>query len=114
MEIDYLLVGNRIRRYRKLKNLSQEELADLTEMSNSYISDIENGRKEVKLDKLLIIANVLEVSIESLLIDCLENTNFQKDKEVDLLLLDCSPAEEAILKENMISLKEILRKHEIK
>ena len=43
MEINYALIGKRIRETRKQRGLSAEELAELADLSTVYISYIENA-----------------------------------------------------------------------
>ena len=43
MEINYALIGKRIRETRKQRGLSAEELAEIADLSTVYISYIENN-----------------------------------------------------------------------
>jgi len=67
-------VGQRIKAAREAKNLSQEDLATLVDLSPTHISVIERGIKNTKLDKFVAIANALEVSADSLLVDVVEHS----------------------------------------
>ena len=60
-----LLIGERIRNYRRQKGLSQERLGGLVGFSQSKISKIENEDWD-SLSDLRLIARVLEVPIEEL------------------------------------------------
>ncbi|KAB1064071.1 helix-turn-helix domain-containing protein [Salibacter halophilus] len=60
-------VGNKIRKIRELKSLSQEHLADKLDMTVSGYSRIERDEVSVSLDKLSVISETLGVSIEELL-----------------------------------------------
>lgn len=64
--IDYIQIGNRVRSYRKQKGLTQESLAFEIHTSAAYISCIERGTKKPSLQKLVEIAEILDVSVESL------------------------------------------------
>lgn len=72
--MDSKLVGQRIKIAREAKNLSQEDLAALVNLSPTHISVIERGVKVTKLDTFVAIANALEVSADSLLIDVVEHS----------------------------------------
>ena len=72
--MDSKLVGQRIKSAREAKNLSQEDLAALVDLSPTHISVIERGVKVTKLDTFVAIANALEVSADSLLIDVVEHS----------------------------------------
>ena len=64
-------IGMHIRAYRKQKNLRQETLAEMTNLSTNYIGMIERGEKVPSLESFLCIANALEVSADMLLLDVL-------------------------------------------
>ena len=67
--MDLKAVGQRIKSAREAKNLTQEELAALVNLSPTHVSVIERGLKVTKLDTFVAIANVLDVSADTLLID---------------------------------------------
>jgi len=56
-------VGNRIRELRKGLKLSQETLALKAEVDRTYVTDVENGRRNVSLEILERLINALNVSI---------------------------------------------------
>ena len=66
---DLKAVGQRIKAAREAKNLTQEELAALVNLSTTHVSVIERGLKVTKLDTFVAIANALDVSADALLID---------------------------------------------
>lgn len=55
-------MGHRIKECRKKKALTQEQIAEVLDISVSFISRIERGSVKVSLETLARIANVLEVS----------------------------------------------------
>ena len=65
--INYEDVGKRIRYYRQSLGMTQEQLAFDVETSAAYISNIERAIKKPSLQKLLQVAEALDVSIEDLL-----------------------------------------------
>ena len=67
----YLSIGRNIRHLRKKKNLTQEQLAELIDGDQKYISRIESGKAKASLLYYLKIANALCVSLDYLLIDCI-------------------------------------------
>lgn len=52
-------LGERIADLRNRRGLTQEDLAGLAEMDRSYISEIENGHKNLSVTSLIRIAEVL-------------------------------------------------------
>ena len=67
--MDLKAVGQRIKSAREEKNLTQEELTALVNLSPTHVSVIERGLKVTKLDTFVAIANALDVSADTLLID---------------------------------------------
>jgi transcriptional regulator with XRE-family HTH domain len=63
----YAAIGKRIRDFRRDKNLSLDELAKKTGFAKSYLSQIENLKREPSISALSQIAHVLEVDILFLL-----------------------------------------------
>lgn len=66
-------IGQRIKRAREKKQLTQEQLAELVDLSPMHISVIERGAKPPKLETLINIANALGVSTDTLLQDVIDN-----------------------------------------
>ncbi len=60
-------LGAFIRNQRKLANLSLRQLADLTSLSNPYLSQVERGLHQPSIRALKSIADALNVSAETLL-----------------------------------------------
>lgn len=61
------IFGENVRKYRRLLNLSQEDLADRAELHRTYIGMIERAEKNITLVNIEKIANALKVKIEDLL-----------------------------------------------
>ena len=61
------LLGATIRQYRKQRGLTQQELADQTALSATYILQIERGKRNISVLNLLRLANALQISSSSLL-----------------------------------------------
>ncbi|MDP8960029.1 MAG: helix-turn-helix domain-containing protein [Actinomycetota bacterium] len=63
----YGALGEFIRSQRRLANLSLRQLAELTNISNPYLSAVERGLHEPSVRVLKAIADALEVSTEVML-----------------------------------------------
>ena len=63
------IIGNNIRRLRKEKGLRQIDLAIAVGIDSSYLSEIENKKRNPTILLLDNIATVLEVSLIDLLTD---------------------------------------------
>lgn len=64
--MDKKLLGQKIKSLRKIRDLKQHELADLTGLSRNYISDIENGRYTPSVEALSKLATVLDLDLNML------------------------------------------------
>lgn len=62
-----LSLGRNIKEYRKAKKLSQNQLAELIDMSREHLACIETGKEFISLRKLFLIADVLGVSLKTLI-----------------------------------------------
>jgi ribosome-binding protein aMBF1 (putative translation factor) len=58
--------GRSIRRVRKQRGLTQEDLAEVAKMSRNYISDIERGVRNPGLLVMVALAKALKVSLREL------------------------------------------------
>ena len=67
--MDQKAIGKRIKSAREKKGLTQEQLAEQVNLSPMHISVIERGNKLPRLETLIKIANVLDVSADTLLQD---------------------------------------------
>ena len=64
--MDYVAVGRRIRAQRKKLSLSQEELAEMVNISTVHMSHIETGRSFPKADLIEKFAEALNVEYTKL------------------------------------------------
>jgi len=62
------IIGKNIAAIRKKEGITQEDLAGLAEVDRSYLSEIENGHKNMSVMSLLKIASALKVN-PSILLD---------------------------------------------
>ena len=66
IEYIYKSLGDRIRRERLRVGITQEKLAELTDLSTAFIGQIERGDNRASLITIEKIANALDVSVSSL------------------------------------------------
>ena len=96
MEINYALIGKRIRETRKQRGLSAEELAEIADLSTS-------------LESLIKISNALEITIDELLYGNLLYNPTEYQTDIDLLMADCTSTEKRYIFEVLSAIKNILR-----
>ena len=68
-ELYYKQLGLNVSYYRKLRSLTQMELAEFTDLSRTHISNIEapNMKTSISLDTIFKIADVLQIPPKNLL-----------------------------------------------
>lgn len=67
MKFNEKLIGGNIRKYRKLRKMSQAELAEILGFNTvSSISYIENNKRRVRLRHLPVIAETFNITIDDL------------------------------------------------
>lgn len=106
MKINYFLLGEKIKKIRRRKNLSQSNLAELVNVSMSYISRIECGKDHISLDLLLNVCEALETNVSEILTgnhfdEYSYLTKESTDLEKNLIIAVCDAIKEIIRKENM-------------
>jgi transcriptional regulator with XRE-family HTH domain len=60
-------IGDRIREIREARKMTQDQLAEKSDISKGFLSDVENNKRNVSSENLLRIANVLGASLDYLL-----------------------------------------------
>ncbi len=63
-ELDFKLIGSKIKERRLYMNITQETMSSVLGVNPSHISNIECGRANPSLTALVRIANILECSID--------------------------------------------------
>jgi transcriptional regulator with XRE-family HTH domain len=58
--------GKRIRQLRTERNLSQEQLAELTGFHRTYIGMVERGERNISLSNIGVFASAFEISVSEL------------------------------------------------
>ena len=59
MNVDYKLIGERIKRARLVRGMTQEVLAEKLNVSIGYVSQVERGITKISLDLLGAISTIL-------------------------------------------------------
>lgn len=105
-------IGARIRDARMKKGISQEKLAELAELSWSCISRLETGRTMVSVEKLIRIADVLNVGVDELLQDFIygETADKRLVSRILYLLNSCTTEEKLYWVENLRLYVDVVKK----
>lgn len=87
-DIDPLQIGLRIQAARRQAGLSQHELANLAQVSTSYIGHIERGLKHGSVETIAVICRILHLSADYVL--------FGKEIKQDRNAIICAYLEEQL------------------
>lgn len=103
----YAEIGRNIRKYRKQRGLTQERLAEVSNLSTNYLGSIERGEKTLTLKTLIGIVDALNITADMLLCDSIKNGYQIKSSMITEKLERLSPSERnKILKMIDIMLEE--------
>lgn len=73
IHMDMRDVGRKLQKIRKRQGLTQEQLAERTDLSATYIGMIERGIRIPSLDTFILILDELGVTADDVLYDTLKN-----------------------------------------
>jgi transcriptional regulator with XRE-family HTH domain len=65
--VDLKEIGKRIQNRRKQQGYTQEQLADLMNVSIQMVSNLERGNKAIRIDNLIHLCQILNVSTDYIL-----------------------------------------------
>lgn len=103
MGINYLLLGEKIKKIRRRKKLSQSTLAELVSVSSPYISRIECGKNRISLELLVKVCAALETNVSEILTE----NNFD---EYSYLTKESTDLEKKLIIAIYDAITEIIRK----
>ena len=109
--MDYYEIGQRIRKFRKAHQLSQEDLAEKIGISTTHMSHIETGNTKLSLPVLVAIAAALAVRTDDLLVDRTEAGRNTVTEELLSSLGDCSVQQIKVLSDIVKAAKLSMDKH---
>lgn len=83
--VNYENVGNKIRERRNFLKVTQENLANDINVSASFISDIENGRRKMSLETMIKISIALKTSLDYFILDNVKDVKLKDNIKYDEL-----------------------------
>lgn len=90
--MDYKRLGERIREERLRLNLTQAQLAEDIDISDTYMGAIERGERSLTLDTLVRLVNRLGVTVDYMLSDSVSDSD-SNIMEQFKQIIDCQPLE---------------------
>lgn len=97
--VNHRQIGYRIKEVREQNHLSQAQLAEITDLSVSYISHIENAKRKASLESIIRIVNALGITVDELLAGVQINNPAAYQTDIDILMEDCSESEKRFVYE---------------
>ena len=89
MELNYVVIGRKIRGLRKQRKLTQEKLAEAADISMSFLGHIERGSRKLSVETLFALCHALNTSADFLLgIPAVVPEESLKSKEDVLALIE--------------------------
>lgn len=83
--VNYEDVGNKIRERRNFLKVTQENLANDINVSASFISDIENGRRKMSLETMIKISIALKTSLDYFVLNNVKDIKTKNNIKFDEL-----------------------------
>ena len=111
MILNAKLIGRRVKELRTARKIPQMLLAEKCDISVSYLSYIECGRKSPSLEVIIRIARELDTTVDSLLEGNQNVDTGTYEKEISEIMGDCSPYEKRVLFEMLNSMKVTIRQN---
>lgn len=109
--MDYYAIGQKIRKIRKERGLSQEKLAEKVGISTTHMSHIETANTKMSLPTFAKLASVLEVRTDELLYDNKSEDRSASIAYITELLDGCTIQQVQIIEDIVKAVKETLNKN---
>ena len=109
MELNYTLIGIRIKKIRMSRKITQDKLSEMSDISPQHLSQIESGKTKLSLPTLVNICNALGITADRLLCDVLSADGGNLDKDIAAVFSDCTSDEKYIMLATAENLKQTLR-----
>lgn len=77
-----MIIGKLVREYRLKKNLTQQELVELSDLSLPFINLVENNRRNLSVDTLLRILQAMEIEPS----DFFKPLSYSSNQDLQLLI----------------------------
>ncbi len=91
MALDYSVIGNRLKKARMNKHLTQEQLAESLDISVACLSRIECGKYKISLSRLEEICGLIDVKMSYVLDGTSASSADYLVEDFSTLLKNCPP-----------------------
>lgn len=97
MALDFTIIGQRLKKARIDKNMTQENLAEKLDISVAFLSRVERGLSHVNLKRLSQICAILDISEGYILNGAASTSEQYLISEFNELLSNCSPEKQKLI-----------------
>lgn len=97
MALDYTIIGERLKKARIAKKLTQEKLAEKLDVSIAFLSRIERGNSHISLKRLSQVCDILDVTEGYILNGASTESQNYLASDLSILLKDCSPEKQKLI-----------------
>lgn len=97
MALDYTIIGERLKKARLEKNLTQEQLAEQIDVSIAFLSRVERGSSHINLKRLTQIYNILGISEGLILNGASEDSSDYLNADFKEILEKASPDKQKLI-----------------
>ncbi len=104
----YKQIGEKIRKLRLMKGMSQKELARYVGVTYQQIQNYEKGKSKIPVDRLIKIAEAFEVSLDYFLKEFDNSHTKISDSEIAVLTSYFKSIQSEKIRQQVISLLHIL------
>jgi len=87
--MEYKLISKKVKKARNDKKITQEKLAEELDVTVSYISQVESGKKKFNLERIVEVSKILEKPIDYF-VEGYESESSNTIEEINKLLLKMS------------------------
>ncbi len=109
IELNYKLIGIRLRSIRKKRGYTQEQVAERANISPQHYSGVETGGAKVSLPALVRLCNALDATPDDVLTDSVNCPTHRLSKDIEEVFFDASPTEVFLMLSQARSIKEAVR-----
>jgi len=96
-------LGTAIRAARLAKGITQEQLAELADITPTHEKHIESGHRSPSVEVLFHIAKALDLSLDNCLFPA-QDTGSGRLREIEILLSQCGEMELNVIRDMAVSL----------
>ena len=115
MELNYAVIGARIRKIRKAQKITQDKLSESSGISPQHLSQIESAKTKLSLATLVNICNALNITTDKVLCDVLTaDTSEQIKSDISEVFKDCTADEVYLMLAAADSIKKAIRLKKIR